>query len=106
MRDPNGSLTLATPRPASTTPAALARLNEMRDRRKAFWGDVLYVPTLRQSIINVRRAVYQGDTLIGYLAAGVTVGELSSLVDELGRGRQRDALSSSTARTASLRIRA
>ena len=78
----------------------------MRERRKAFWGDVHLCAELRQSIINVRRAVYRGDTLLGYLAAGVTVGELSSLVDELGRGGNETAFILYGKRPASWRIRA
>ncbi len=81
-RDQAGALAITRSRVEA--PDALARLAEMRQRRQTYWGDVLYVPSLKQSVINVRRAVYRGDTLIGYLAAGVTVGELSSLVDQLG----------------------
>jgi class 3 adenylate cyclase len=84
-REPSGGLTvISSARP--DWPDAAAVLAEMRRHDRTFWGEVVYAPGLGQSLINLRRAIYSGDTLIGYLAAGVTVGELSSLVTRLGEG--------------------
>jgi adenylate cyclase len=61
-------------------------LEGARARPDTHWGDVVYAAAAGEPVVNLRRAVYRGEDLLGYLGASVTVGQLSSLLGELAAG--------------------
>jgi class 3 adenylate cyclase len=54
-------------------------VDQARDRRGAYWGDIVHVGKINSSLINARRPVYVDGAFAGLLAASISVAQLSSL---------------------------
>jgi len=54
-----------------------------REAKEMAWGDVVYVPTVDSSFINLSRPVHKGDEFLGVLTAAISIQELSAMTDEV-----------------------
>lgn len=63
-------------------------LRELADRARGragtLWGEVVYAGTLGDAIVNISRPVFRDGRFIGVVGAGITAGNLSTLVTRLG----------------------
>jgi class 3 adenylate cyclase len=62
----------------SRDPVAQQSIADLATRKKGSWGPLVYVPTLRQTVLNFREPVFQNGKFIGALIATVTVGTINT----------------------------
>ena len=62
----------------SKDPVARQSIAVMASRKKGSWGPLVYVPTLRQTVMNFREPVFQGGKFVGALIATITVSTINT----------------------------
>ncbi|MEQ9811199.1 MAG: adenylate/guanylate cyclase domain-containing protein [Azospirillaceae bacterium] len=54
-------------------------------RSEAYWGEAIFSPEIGGAVLNRRQPVFDGDELVGYLVASVSVRQLSAFLAQVGR---------------------
>lgn len=62
----------------SKDPVAKQSIADLATRRKGSWGPLVYVPTLRQTVLNFREPVFQDGKFVGALIATITVSTVNT----------------------------
>ncbi|MDF2366268.1 adenylate/guanylate cyclase domain-containing protein [Sneathiella sp.] len=62
----------------SKDPVAKQSIADLATRRKGSWGPLVYVPTLRQTVLNFREPVFQNGKFVGALIATITVSTVNT----------------------------
>jgi len=62
----------------SKDPVAQTSIADLATRSKGNWGPLVYVPTLRQTVLNFREPVFKDGKFIGALIASITVSTVNT----------------------------
>ncbi|MZR30005.1 adenylate/guanylate cyclase domain-containing protein [Sneathiella litorea] len=62
----------------SKDPVAQMGIADLATRKKGSWGPLVYVPTLRQTVLNFREPAFQDGKFIGALIASITVSTVNT----------------------------
>jgi len=62
---------------------SLALAEQMRTRKQPFWGPPVYGPKVRETFLNYRVPIWNGDSYFGFAALGISTQALSRLAKHL-----------------------